>query len=382
MKRASRGAKAPEREARTRATRARATTRTTPRGTPRARVAASDAPRAGARATTRSAGASERDAPRVRSRATRSPETAAVLSLKEFLALSKPAGDVAVDVEGTTVDLTSLDRVYWPKEKITKHELLSYYIQVWPHIGPFLENRPAILQRYPRGIALPKFFQHDLNNAPRYVTTKTMPNEEGRMIDYAVYTSLASLLYLANLGTLEHHPWHSRVDDLDRPDWLTLDLDPGRAPWRNVLQVARVTREVCEDRGYMSYPKTSGSKGIHIYIPLRREYGYDAVAATAHALATEIASRAPKVATVERSKAGRSESQVYVDWLQNARGKSMAAPFSVRARPGAPVSAPLTWSDIEEGVEILDFTLRNVRGTAAACTAAWKGFFKKRQKIT
>jgi len=304
-----------------------------------------------------------------------------VISREEFLAFKNPKGDVIVEIGGRSVALTSLDRIYWPQEKISKFELLSYYLQIWPLIKPFLEDRPAILQRYPRGINAPKFFQHDLQHAPAYVRTVKMLNEQGREIDYAVYTDLPSLLYLVNLGTIEQHPWHSRVQDITHPDWLVLDLDPRGAPWRNVLKVAGVARKVMETRGLRAYPKTSGSSGIHLYLPLQLKHDYEQVADFAHRLAEEIVSRVPELSTVERAIAGRRKGQVYVDWLQNAKGKSMVSPYSVRAKPGGTVSMPLTWENLEQGVKISDFTLKNVPELIQEHGNAWERFFEDRQRL-
>lgn len=303
------------------------------------------------------------------------------LSVDAFLALKNPTGDVTVEIDGTPVALTHLDRIYWPAERITKFDLLRYYIRIFPFIDPFLRNRPAILQRYPRGIAAPKFFQHNLQSAPDYLRTARMQNEEGREIDYAVYTGLASLLYLVTLGTIEHHPWHSTLDRIDRPDWLVIDLDPRGAPWEHVLRVARVTRELFAARGLVVYPKTSGSSGIHLYLPLEPVYDYDAVAAFAEKVASEVAACVPKIATVERNPSARQAGQVYVDWLQNARGKTMVAPYSVRAKPGATVSMPLTWKEIDEGVEISDFSIRNGLAQAKKKQRVWGKFFDHRQRL-
>ncbi|MBI3804510.1 MAG: hypothetical protein HY282_12195 [Nitrospirae bacterium] len=303
------------------------------------------------------------------------------LSVEAFLGLTHPTGDVTVEIDGTHVALSHLDRIYWPKEKITKFDLLTYYIRIFPYLGPFLQDRPAILQRWPRGIGAPKFFQHDLQSAPEYLRTARMQNEEGREIDYAVYTGLPSLLHLVNLGTIEHHPWHSTLDRIDRPDWLVIDLDPRGALWEHVLKAAEVTREVFASRGLTVYPKTSGSSGIHIYLPLEPIYEYEAVAAFAEAIACEVASRIPEMATVERKPEERKEGQVYIDWLQNARGKSMVAPYSVRAKPGATVSMPLTWKEIGRGVEIADFTIRNVLDLVKKKKGLWERFFEERQRL-
>ena len=300
---------------------------------------------------------------------------------EEFLALKKPKGDLIVEVDGERVSLTSLDRVYWPEEKITKFDLLSYYLSVSPLIMPYLKDRPAILQRYPRGIKAPMFFQQDLESAPAFVKTAHLVNQEGRELDYAVFTTVGSLLHFVNLGTIEQHPWHSTVKHLDKPDYLMLDLDPKAAPWKNVLAVALVCKEVFDELGLPSFPKTSGSSGIHIYLSLKPKYDYRKIAAVAEALASEVAQRAPKIATTQRSLAKREKQQVYVDAMQNARGKTIASVFSARVKPGATVSMPLTWKQIEKGVKISDFTIKNVPKLVEKDRDAWKNFFGSRQNL-
>jgi DNA ligase D len=303
------------------------------------------------------------------------------ISVDEFLGLKKPKGDLLLNVDGEHVSLTSLDRIYWPDEKLTKFDLLSYYLQVSDHLMPFLKDRPAILQRWPRGIKAPMFFQQDLESAPGFIKTVRLTNQEGRELDYAVYTTTASLLHFVNLGSIEQHPWHSTTKHLSRPDWIALDLDPKKAPWENVLQVALVVKEVCDAIGLDAFPKTSGSSGIHIYLPLEPKNEYEKVADYARLLAGEVARRAPEIATVERSIAKRKRNQVYVDSMQNARGKSLASVLTVRAKPSATVSMPLTWQQVKRGVKITDFTLVNVLAMIAKKGNAWAGFFSKRQTL-
>lgn len=315
-----------------------------------------------------------------RSKTTEDDEVETV-TLDAFLRKRAPKGDLVVDVDGTPVRLTHLDRVYWPEEKITKFELLRYYAKAVPTLMPYLEDRPAILQRFPRGVGFPKFFQHDLKDAPDYVRTKRMKNEEGREIDYAIFTDLASLLYLVNLGTIEQHPWHSRVRALEKPDWIALDLDPKGAPWRNVLDVALSIRELLDERGLVGFPKTSGSSGIHVYLPIEPRYTYERTAAFAEELAAEVARRNPKIATVERALASRKKDQVYVDAMQNARGKSMAAPLSARGKPGATVSMPLTWEQVARGAKVADFTVKNALAKLERSGDPWAEFFDSRQTL-
>lgn len=304
------------------------------------------------------------------------------VSVEEFLKLRQPKGDMILRVEGQAVSLTSLERVYWPDEKITKFELLRYYLEISSYIMPFLKNRPAILQRWPRGIKAPMFFQQDLESAPAFIKTVRLTNRDGRDLDYAVHTTTASLLHFVNLGTIEQHPWHSTVANLEKPDWIAIDLDPKQAPWENVLQVALLTKTVCEEIGLEAFPKTSGSSGIHVYLPLKRTNNYESVAEFSRLLASEIAQRAPKIATVERAIVRRKRDQVYVDWMQNARGKSLASVLTARAKPKATVSMPLTWKQVEQGVKISDFTVKNVPALLKKSGNAWPEFFDRRQKLS
>jgi bifunctional non-homologous end joining protein LigD len=311
---------------------------------------------------------------------TRAKEGPAI-SVEEFLSLKKPKGDLIVEIAGERVWVTSLDRVYWPDEKLTKFDLLTYYLKVSSHIIPFLKERPAILQRYPRGIKAPMFFQQDTESAPAFIKTVTLVNQEGRDVNYSVYTTVGSLVHFVNLGTIEQHPWHSTLKHLDKPDYIMLDLDPKQAPWKNVLDVALVCKEIFDEVGLKAFPKTSGSSGIHIYVPLMPKHPFGKVAAIAEALAAEVARRAPKIATVQRSLAKREKQQVYVDAMQNARGKTIAALLSARARPGATVSMPLTWKQIKKGVKISDFTIENVPALIKRSGNAWKDFFTNAQQL-
>jgi bifunctional non-homologous end joining protein LigD len=303
------------------------------------------------------------------------------LTVEEFLALKKPKGDLVVKVGNERVSLTSLDRVYWPTQKLTKFDLLTYYLKISPHLMPFLKDRPAILQRYPRGIKAPMFFQQDTSTAPKFIKTIKLVNQEGREVNYSVYTTVGSLLHFVNLGTIEQHPWHSTLKHLDKPDYLMLDLDPKQAPWQNVLDVALVCKEVFDELGLPAFPKTSGSSGIHVYLPLKPKHDYRKVAAIAEGLAAEVARRVPKIATVQRSLSKRQKQQVYVDAMQNARGKTIAAAFSARAREGATASMPLTWKQIEKGIKISDFTIENLPALIKKHGDAWADFFDSRQDL-
>jgi bifunctional non-homologous end joining protein LigD len=303
-----------------------------------------------------------------------------VVTVEEFLSLDRPKGDLVLKIGREQVSVTSLDRIYWPDEKLTKFDLISYYLKVADYIMPFLQDRPAILQRYPRGVKAPMFFQQDLDSAPEFIKTARLVNQEGRELDYGVYSTVGSVVHFVTLGTIEQHPWHSTTRHLEKPDWIAIDLDPKRAPWENVLQVALVVKEVADEIGLEVFPKTSGSSGIHLYVPLKPKNEYEQVAEFARLFASEVARRAPQIATVERTIAKRKSTQVYVDWMQNARGKSLASVFTARAKPKATVSMPLTWKQISRGVKIEDFTITNVPELLKKGDP-WKDFFASRQTL-
>jgi bifunctional non-homologous end joining protein LigD len=269
-------------------------------------------------------------------------------------------GDVAVKVGSHVISLTNLDKVYWPDEGYTKGDLIKYYFEVAKYILPYLKDRPLIMKRYPNGIGGPFFHQHDVNEAPEYVHTETL-KVEGHTVDYIIGDNLPTLIYMANLGAIERHPWHSRVRNLDRPDWFVFDLDPQGVSWDEICEVALSCKEILDSLGLDSYAKTSGSRGIHVYVPINPTYSYEQVADFALRVARLVEQENADVATLERSLKKRKKARIYVDHMQNARGKSVVAPYSVRPKPGATVSAPLEWSEVKrKKVKISDFTIKNM----------------------
>ncbi|MDQ3804760.1 MAG: non-homologous end-joining DNA ligase [Acidobacteriota bacterium] len=272
-------------------------------------------------------------------------------------------GDLNVRVGREAVPLTHLERVYWPDEGYTKGDLVRYYDEISRLILPYLEDRPLIMKRYPAGIRGQSFHQHDVNEVPDFVRTVTLEVEEGgHTVDYIVGTGRATLLYMANLGAIERHPFHSRVENLDRPDWFVFDLDPGEGvAFETICELAVAVRGVLARLGLEGYPKTSGSRGVHVYVPVKPVYDYGRIAELAERVATVVARENPETATVERSLKKRRRGQIYVDHMQNAKGKSVVAPYSVRPRPGAPVSAPLEWGEVErKKITPRDFTIKNM----------------------
>jgi bifunctional non-homologous end joining protein LigD len=254
-------------------------------------------------------------------------------------------GDIRIKVGSEIIALSNLDKVYWPEDGYTKGDLLKYYYDVSKYILPYLKDRPLIMKRYPNGIEGKFFHQHDVNETPDYVRTTSLEVEEGggHTVDYIIGHNLSTLLYMANLGAIERHPWNSRTSELDLPDWLVLDLDPGEGiDYGTICDLALTVKDVLGRIGLKGYPKTSGSRGLHVYVPLKPVHSYEEVAAFAERVATLVANERPEIATVERSLKKRKKGQIYVDHMQNARGKSVVAPYSVRPRNGATVSARLS----------------------------------------
>lgn len=293
------------------------------------------------------------------------------------------SGNLKVKVKGDEVSLTNLDKIYWPDDDYTKGDLIKYYYEISKYILPYLKDRPLILKRYPNGIKAPFFHQHDVNDAPAFIRTDAIAVEEGHDVDYIIGDGLPTLLYVANLGAIEQHPWHSRVEDLYRPDWFVFDLDPGKGvEFETICEVALSVREVLARLDLECYAKTSGSRGIHIYVPIKPEHTYEEVADFAERVATIVANENSEVATVERSLSKRTRAQIYVDHMQNARGKSVVAPYSVRPKPGATVSAPLEWKEIErKRIRIQDFTIKNMLRRVERKGEMFAPVLKKKQSL-
>lgn len=292
------------------------------------------------------------------------------------------SGDVRLKIGTETVELTHLEKIYWPEAGYTKGDLIRYYHEVSRYILPYLKERPLIMKRYPDGISGKFFHQHDVDRAPEYVRTAEL-EAEGHAVDYIVGDNQATLLYMANMGAIERHPWHSRVRQLDRPDWFVFDLDPGKGvEFQTICELASGVRSVLTRLGLEGYPKTSGSRGIHVYVPIKPDYTYEQIALFAEQVATAVAREHPQIATVERSLSKRKSGQIYVDHMQNARGKSVVAPYSVRPREGATVSAPLTWSEVQSArISTQDFHIKNMMRRIKSHGELFKPVLNRRQSL-
>jgi bifunctional non-homologous end joining protein LigD len=258
------------------------------------------------------------------------------------------------------VDFSNLDKIFWPEEGYSKGDLLEYYRAIGPWILPYLRDRPVVLTRYPDGISGKSFFQKDAPGfVPAWIRTERMWSEQAeREIDYFVCNDEAALLYLVNLGTIPLHIWGSRTSKIERPDWCILDLDPKDAPFSHVIEVAHATHALCDAIGLPHFVKTSGSSGLHVMIPLGCQCRYDETRSLGELLARLIVAELPEIATVTR-QVSRRAGKVYIDYLQNGAGRLLVAPFSARPLPGAPVSMPLRWSEIDETLDIRSFTIEN-----------------------
>jgi bifunctional non-homologous end joining protein LigD len=260
------------------------------------------------------------------------------------------------------VDLTNLDKVYWPAEGYTKGDMIAYYQSIAEWFLPYLADRPVVLTRYPDGIEGKSFFQKDAPvYAPKWLRLETMWSEQAeREIRYFVLDDVESLTYVANMGSIPLHVWSSRIAALERPDWCILDLDPKGAPFKDVVTIARHLHELCDEVGLANFVKTSGSTGLHVLIPLGARYTYEHSRTLAELLARFTAKSLPDIATIVRRPDDR-EGKVYLDYLQNGHGKLLVAPFSVRPLPAAPVSMPLEWDEVNARLKLARFNIRNAR---------------------
>ena len=260
------------------------------------------------------------------------------------------------------VSLTNMQKPFWPELGITKGHLLRYYAAVSPYLLPHIVDRAMVMKRYPHGAAGEFFFMKRApTSRPDWIETVAITHASASVIDFPMVQNLASLLWVINLGCIDLNPWYSRRDDIDRPDFLHFDLDPvPGADFAKVRDTAVALRALLDELKMPSFPKTSGSKGIHVYIPIVRGPRQKQVWTIAKAIAVEMEKRYPKLVTAEYRIAKRPEGRVLVDYNQNAWGRTLASIYSVRPRPLATVSVPITWEEIGQGAEIEDFTLHSV----------------------
>ncbi|MGE5654188.1 MAG: non-homologous end-joining DNA ligase [Bacillota bacterium] len=264
-----------------------------------------------------------------------------------------------VEIEGKTLQLTNLDKVLWPEDGYTKGDMIRYYTEMAAVMIPHYQQRPLVLTRYPNGIHGKWFYQKNIpEGTPEWVHTHSVGHKE-REIAYVIADNLPTFAWLANQGCIEMHPWLSRIGSLPLPDVVVIDLDPAEgATYEHVREVAFLVKRILDEFGLISFPKTSGSTGLHIYVPIDNVYSYYTVGEFVRYIGDLLVKVYPERVTNERLVKNR-DGKVYVDYLQNREGKTLAGVYSIRPHPGAPVSTPITWSEAET-VYPRDFTIKTV----------------------
>lgn len=295
-----------------------------------------------------------------------------------------PAKSHLVDLtpDRSKVRLANPDKVLFPDDGITKRDIFEYFRNVAPFLLPHLHDRPLSLQRWPDGIAAPSFFQKDAPDViPPFVRTEPIAGEDGkRTIRYIIADNEDTLLWLANLTAFTLHPWGSRVGSLVHPDFMIFDLDPKEAPFARVLTIAHELKRLLDSIGLRGYPKTTGSSGLHVYVPLEPRYTYEQVRGFAELIGRVVVSRLPEEATIEMKVEERG-GKIFLDHLRNRMGQTAAGPYVVRALPGAPVSAPLAWGEVGDSLGPRQFTIRNLPERLAAVGDLWHPVLTDLQRL-
>jgi bifunctional non-homologous end joining protein LigD len=281
---------------------------------------------------------------------------------KERKTLLNPTDETQVrEINGHSIKFNNLSKIYWPDEGVSKRDMLNYYYQAAPYILPYLKDRPQSLNRFPNGINGKSFYQKDVTGkVPDWVDTYLYHSSDEADVDkhFLVVQDEASILLMASMGCIELNPWSSKVQSPDHPDWCIIDLDPDKNSFDQVVEAAQVTKQVLDSMDIPSYCKTSGSTGLHIYIPLGAKYTYEQSKEFARVIATLVHREIPKYTSIERIVSNRN-GKMYIDFLQNRPKATLAAPYSLRPKKGATVSMPLHWDEVKKGLKMTDFTIFN-----------------------
>ncbi|KQK26360.1 ATP-dependent DNA ligase [Chryseobacterium aquaticum] len=295
---------------------------------------------------------------------TTTPQKSEKMAKKQTV--KKSESDSETDKEITLnrhkVKLTNQDKIYFPKDGITKGDVVDYYQSVAKYILPHLKNRPLSLNRFPNGIEGSGFYQKDAGDSfPDWIETiKVHSDSTDKYIDYVICNDKATLTYLNNLGCIDLNPWNASVPDLENPDFLVLDLDPSKKnSFDDVIETALQVNEVLKSIKVKGYCKTSGSTGIHVYVPMKKQYDFDQVKDFAHILMKKVHDQLPELTTLERSLKKREDKKIYLDYLQNRSGQTLASVYSIRPKEGVSVSMPLEWNEVETGLKPTDYTIYN-----------------------
>jgi bifunctional non-homologous end joining protein LigD len=287
------------------------------------------------------------------------------------------------EIDGHTLKFTNLNKVYYPDEGYTKRDVLNYYAGISTLILPHLKDRPLSLKRYPNGIQQEYFFQKNVREAfAPWLRTELIDSDHNHApIKYVFAGDHASLLYLVNLGCIDHNPWMSRSQTLENPDFALIDLDPQECPFDMIVDAALLVKQVLDEIGLAGYPKTTGGDGMHVYIPLEPAYSYQEARTFAELIARLVFDRNPQLFTTPRSVAKRKTNRVYFDYLQIGKSKTIAAPYVLRAYPGAPVATPLEWKEVRHGLHPSQFNITNTRQRFAEKGDLFAGVLEKPQRL-
>jgi bifunctional non-homologous end joining protein LigD len=302
-----------------------------------------------------------------------------IISLK----LPKDKKGLEVEIEGRVVKLTNLDKPFWPKLGVVKRDLIQYYINIAPVLLPHLNDRAMVMKRYPNGAAGEFFFMKRAPSPrPEWIEICHIEHSSGNIIDFPMIQDLPSLMWVINLGCIDLNQWYARCDDVDRPDYLHFDLDPvPGASFEKVIEAALFLRRALDTLRMPSYVKTTGSKGIHIYIPIERGPTQKQVWTFAKEFAHAVTSQAPKLLTAIYQVSKRPKGRILVDYNQNAWGRTLASVYSVRPREQPTVSAPVQWKELERGIAMEDFRIDNVPARVRKIGDLWKPLLAKRGRF-
>jgi bifunctional non-homologous end joining protein LigD len=315
-----------------------------------------------------------------------SPSVASKRSLRRThtsVAIPRDKRDAVVEVDGREVRLTNLAKPFWPDDGITKGDLLQYYADIGPMLLPHLRDRAMVMKRYPNGARGKCFFMKRAPSPrPEWIETCAIEHRSGNVIDFPIIQDMPALLWVINLGCIDLNPWYARCDDYDRPDYLHFDLDPvPGATFAKVLEASLVVHDALDALEMPTFVKTTGSKGVHVYVPIVRGPTQKEVWTFAKALAHTLAAQQPKLLTAEYRIAKRPRGRVLVDYNQNAWGRTLASVYSPRPKPRATVSAPVTWKEIEKGITIGDFRLDNIPARVSRLGDLWSPLNERRGRF-
>jgi bifunctional non-homologous end joining protein LigD len=298
------------------------------------------------------------------------------------LVIPRDQDNVILSIDGKEVRLTNLRKIFWPELRLTKGDLLQYYADVAGVLLPHIANRAMVMKRYPHGAAGEFFFMKRAPSPrPAWIEICSIDHGHENVIDFPMIQDRAALMWVINLGCIDLNQWYATCDDIDRPDYVHFDLDPGEAPFERVLESALIVKEALDVLKMPAYVKTTGSKGLHVYVPIVRGPEQKDVWTFAKALAVELAGRHPALMTAQYKVANRPKGRVLVDYNQNRWGSTLASIYSPRPRPEASVSTPITWKEVAKGVRIADFTIRNVPARVRKVGDLWKPLLLKRGRF-